>query len=653
MKRIAFFLFLMAVLTVHAEVKLPQILSSNMVLQRDGMVRIWGWAAPGEKISVSFRGTVVKAKADKSGNWLVNIPSGAAGGPFELGVKGTNELILDNILVGDVWICSGQSNMEWPLKQAEQGDKEALNANYPEIRFFYVQHQTSMLPLEDVSAAQWQVCSPQTAPDFSAVGYFFGKKIHLETGIPIGLVNTSWGGTRIETWTSARAAETDPKQKEWLEGLKNFDAKKMAEEQALIFAQYRDELERVSQPGYDHAYISPQYDDRDWTTMSQPGLWENSPGFEDFDGIVWYRRTFELPDNFSFSKARLLLVKIDDSDIVWINGSRVGETFNQYSLPRKYDLPEGVLKPGQNTIVVRVEDYIGGGGIYGAPEDLCVSDPVQSVSLSGEWKVKKDPVRTPGNPYTLQTSALQPNQFPTLLFNAMIHPLIRFPIKGVIWYQGEANADALAQALAYEQQFRLMIEDWRVQWQLSNFSFYWVQLTSFRAETQSPRLENWPFLREAQANTLSLNHTGQACIIDLGNADDIHPRNKTDVGDRLALNALKFDYGQNRIFHGPRKQNVILDEHQALVTFDTGGSPLVVRNKYGYINGFEVAGRDSIFHYAKADLVNDSTIRVFVDTDHSIEALRFLWADNPGTINLFNQAGLPAEPFRTDVWNDR
>jgi len=653
MNRFLVLLMLFACIVAKSEVRLPQVVSSNMVVQRNSEARVWGWATPGEKVTLTFRGQVVKTKADKNGQWLLKFTPGEAGGPFSMSVKGKNEIILDNIMVGDVWVCSGQSNMEWPLKRAANGEAEARKADFPNIRFFYVQQRTSVVPLDEVGPAQWQVCSPVSAPDFSAVGYFFGKKVHLETGVPIGLINTSWGGTMVETWTSREAAETDPVQKKWIEGLQQFDANKMAEEQAKIFKIYREELTRVQAADYQHEYLVPEYDDKQWVTMPQPGLWEEHPGFEGFDGIVWYRKTFEVPEKFNVNKAILLLAKIDDTDVVWINGKRVGETFNQYAQNRKYEIPAGILKAGANTLVVRIEDYLGGGGIYGLEEEMALTDGTISIPLAGLWKVVKDPVPAPRNPLVIQPSALQPNQFPTLLFNAMIHPLVKFAIKGAIWYQGEANADALQQALKYEKQFQLMISDWRKHWQVGDFPFYWVQLANFKAETQKPRIENWPFLREAQANTLALKNTGQACIIDIGEANDIHPRNKVDVGNRLAFNALRFDYGKEVVFHGPRKSEVVFKGNQALVIFETGGGPLVVKNKYGYINGFAVAGKDKVFHYAAAEIIDEQTVKVSSRSADPIEAVRFLWADNPGEVNLYNPAGLPAEPFRTDNWNDR
>jgi len=631
------------------QVKIPNILSSNMVLQRELETNIWGWASAGEKISVSFRDQVVRIKADVDGKWIAKIATGNAGGPFSMVIKGNTTISLDNIMVGDVWVCSGQSNMEFQLNRAENGAAEARKANFKNIRLFQVQQNTSILPLENLASAQWMECNPQTVGEFSAVAYFFGKKIHTETGVPIGLISSNWGGTNIETWTSQDALKDDAEMMNLLSGLKGYDAKSMAEKLKVTFENYQVTLKKVQDPNWSHAFINPDFNDAEWQLMKQPGLWENQNDYENFDGIVWYRKTFTIPAGFNFSKAVLSLGMIDDTDIAWVNGKRVGETFNKYNAPRKYDIPASVLKEGKNQLVLRVEDYTGGGGIYGAASELYLTDGAISVDLSGDWKTMKDELPVPPNPTSLSQSTLQPNQYPTLLYNGMINPLVYFGIKGVIWYQGEANADAMNQALRYENQLERMIADWRSHWNI-DFYFYLVQLANFHPETSTPQTEVWPFLREAQANSLSVPKTGMACIIDIGNANDIHPTNKLDVGDRLAMNALKDIFGKPIISNGPRFSDAKFEGNRAIITFSEVGAGLKSTNKYGYINGFAVAGADRVFHYAKASFKSQNSVVVFSDKVDKIESVRFLWANNPGEINLYNSVDLPAEPFRTDKW---
>ncbi len=643
--------FLFCSTLLSGQITLPNILSSNMVIQRGIDADVWGTASSNEKISVSFRGAIIKTKADKNGQWSVKIPTGEAGGPFDLVVEGNNAITLNNVMVGDVWVCSGQSNMEWPLKQAENGDYEVKKSNFKNIRLFQVQKNVSVVPLENTGETKWEECNPNTSADFSAIGYFFGRKLHAETGVPIGLINSNWGGTIIETWTSEQGLKDDALSLKWLEELKSYDAKAMAEKLKVIFNEYSKELKKVEQPDWYHEYINTDYNDSDWKELEQPGLWENNHDFESFDGIVWYRYSFEIPKGFDINKSVISLCMIDDSDITWINGKRVGETFNKYNYPRKYEIPVNVLKHGVNTLVLRVEDYTGGGGIYGLESNLNISDGTNIVNLSGKWKIKKDPLPTPPNPLVLSESALQPNQFPTLLYNAMINPLINFEIKGVIWYQGESNADGMGQALRYDKQLKSMILDWRKKWKNESLYFNQVQLANYRGESQSAQNNDiWPFLREAQYKALELPNTGMACIIDIGDPNDIHPRNKVDVGERLALNVLRDVFGKILVAHGPRFTNARFEGNRALITFTEVGSGLKSTNKYGYINGFSVAGKDKVFHFAKASFSSSNSVVVFSDKVEKIESVRFLWADNPGEINLYNSSELPAEPFRTDNW---
>jgi len=650
LSNLIFAALLLLTTSTMAAVKLPNVLSSNMVLQRGGQTSVWGWANAGEKISVTFRDVTVKTKATKNGKWLVKITTGNAGGPFDLIIKGENSIVLDNVLVGDVWVCSGQSNMEWPLLPTDNGAADVRNANLPNIRLFTVQKNTSVVPLDNTLSAKWELCTPETAKTFSAVGFYFGRKINKETGVPIGLISSNWGGTNVETWTSEEASMTDDIMAEGVKNLKTVDFAEMAKKQQLVFDTYQKVWNQVKKPDFTHQYIQNNFDDSKWLTAQQPQLWENLHEWEVFDGIVWFRKSFEIPANFDLNKATLSLARIDDSDIAWVNGKRVGETFNQYNIVRNYPITSEALKHGKNQLVVRVEDYTGGGGFHGAASEMFLSDGAVTIDLSGDWKMMKDETPTPQNPASPAASVLQPNQYPTLLFNGMINPLLNYAIKGAIWYQGESNADGMKQALRYEKQLRSMISDWRKHWAVGTFPFYMVQLANFKPETPQPVTQVWPFLREAQENLANEEKIGMACIIDIGNPDNIHPTNKIDVGERLAFNALNFDYGKSMIYCGPRKKEASINGDKATITFDFVGDGLKLKNKYGYINGFSVAGDDQIFHYAKASLASPNQVEVTCDKVKNIRSVRFLWADNPGEINLYNSVELPAEPFRTDNW---
>ncbi|MCF8363981.1 MAG: beta galactosidase jelly roll domain-containing protein [Prolixibacteraceae bacterium] len=637
--------------SIMANVKIPHVLSSNMVLQRNTETNIWGWADSNERITITFRGNSLETKANKQGEWLVKMPTGKAGGPYELSVKGKNRIILENILVGDVWVCSGQSNMEWPLIETNRGPEEVKNANYPEIRLFNVEKNTAIEPANNTAPAKWRVCNPETVASFSAVGFHFGKNIHIETGVPVGLISSNWGGTIIETWISHETAEKDPFMAEWAQGLKEIDVEEIAKKQKEVFDTYQAKLKEIQNPDYHHSYIEEQYDDKNWKVFPQPQLWETQAEWETFDGVAWYRKKVKIPESFNTKKASIWLARIDDSDITWINGVRVGETYNQYNHIRTYKIPEGVIRKGENTISIRVEDYSGGGGFHGSESEMYITDGTTRIDIAGKWKIKKDVTPTPKNPEGIVSNVLLPNSHPTLLYNGMIHPIINHAIKGAIWYQGESNANSIPQAERYERQMRLLINDWREKWNNPELSFYMVQLANYRDENQTPGTNDvWPYLREAQANVALDENVEMACIIDIGEADDIHPRNKTDVGYRLALNALHLNYNQDVTYNGPRYLSSDFDGNTATITLNLQGSKLVVKNKYGYINGFAVAGSDKVFHYAQARKTADNKIKITSHDVKNIEAVRYLWDNNPGVVNLYNEQNLPAEPFRTDGW---
>jgi len=637
--------------SIAANVRLPYVISSNMVLQRDTKTSVWGWASAGENVTVSFRGNTATIKTGADGSWKVKIETGKVGGPFDLTVKGNNTILLENILVGDVWVCSGQSNMEFALKNSTNSDYEIRKANYPTIRLFQVPNNTSATPVENTLSAKWEVCSPETVPGFSAVGFYFGKKINQETGIPIGLIEADWGATAIESWTSEEALKTDEAMAANLKKMKSVDQEKLAKEQTRIFEEYYINLWKLYQPDYRHEYLNPNFDDSNWMTLSQPQLWENVNALKSFNGVMWYRKSFQIPEGFNLDKASLSLARINDNDITWINGKRIGETFFMNDIARNYEVLPKILETGTNQLVLRVEDYVGAGGIQGNADEMFLTDGKMTINLSGDWKLTKDSIQIPQNPSVMGENDSLSNLLTTTLFNGMINPLLNFSIKGAIWYQGESNADAMPKALKYEEQLKRMIADWRNQWGEGDLPFYLVQLANYRAETQQPQTEIWPFLREALANVAKQGkNIGMACIIDLGSATEIHPRNKNGVGERLALNALKYNYGKEIVCRGSVMKDVEFRGNKAVVTFDLQGSALKVTDKYGYINGFSVAGSDQKFFYAKAILISDNQVEVFSDQVVDMKSVRFLWADNPGEINLYNSTGLPAEPFRTDRW---
>jgi sialate O-acetylesterase len=622
----------------HAEVTLPAVFSSNMVLQRDIPIKIWGWADKREEISISFLDETVLVRADKNGKWKAELKPVAAGGPYELKIKGRNEITLSNILMGDVWICSGQSNMEWPLSASNNGGEEIAKAIHPGIRLFTVQKKVSTVPLPDCESEGWVVCSPETVGSFSAVAYFFGKKLNQDLDVPVGLIHTSWGGTNIETWTSATDIEK-------VTGFEGVSKELEVFDEEVVRQTVRAKVEAITGPlpeedmgmeGDKAVWAGSGMDYSGWKDMDLPQLWE-SAGLTGLDGIVWFQKDFQLAASDLLNDIEVHLGLIDDADITYLNGKVIGKTA-QYNESRIYKVGKQHLKSGKNTIVVRVEDTGGGGGIYGDAKEMFITLPNKKISLAGSWKYKIG-----RGDFSFSVG---PNSMPALLYNAMIHPLLPIGIKGAIWYQGESNA---GKAYEYRTLFPTMINSWRQAWGQGDFPFLYVQLANFMQAAEQPGESSWAELREAQTMTLSLPNTGMATIIDIGEANDIHPRNKLDVGKRLALSALKVAYGLDVVASGPTFREMKIDGNKVILSFDNVGSGLYLKNKYGYIHGFTVAGEDKKFYWAKAELADDKIVLTCPDVQKPV-AVRYGWADNPDDLNLYNLEGLPAVPFRTDSW---
>ena len=636
--RILTLLFLIS-LSGYSNVKLPKVLGDNMVLQRNKPINVWGWADAGEKVSVQFNKQSVSAKADKTGKWFLTLKPEAAGGPYQLTIKGKNSITLSNILVGEVWVCSGQSNMEWPLRAANHAEKEIKAANYSMIRHFGVQKSVSSKLEDDVKGGEWKVCSPENAGEFTAVGYFFARELYNELKIPIGLVHTSWGGTHSETWTSREAFEQSAEFKDMIASMPQLDLEAIAKQKSEALMKKLTGL-GITLPKAEEAkqWNQKDFSDINWPTMSLPGLWEGK-ALGDLDGVVWFRKTISITKEDAGKEAILQLAMIDDIDETFVNGVQVGST-KAYNEKRDYVLEIDQLRQGENVIAIRVTDTGGGGGVYGDATDMKLIIGKSVISLAGDWKYQVEKVQGAG-------SSIGPNAYPTLLYNAMLNPLLNLGIQGAIWYQGESNA---GRAYQYRTAFPLMITDWRTHWKQGNFPFYFVQLASFNsANGDSEHGSSWAELREAQTMTLSLPHTGMAVTTDIGEANDIHPRNKQDVGKRLAAIALHDVYGKNIEYSGPLYQSMKVEGNNIRISFTHVGSGLLAKDKYGYLKGFEIAGSDQKFHYAKA-WIEGSNVVVSSDQVSNPVAVHFAWADNPEDANLFNKDGFPAVPFRTDTW---
>ncbi len=617
---------------------LHPLFTDNAILQRGIPCPIWGWAKPGEKVTVRMAGKSASATADDTGKWLAKLGPFPAGGPHTLTVTGPQTVTLNNVLVGDVWICSGQSNMQFGVGGANNAQQEIANAKYPEIRLFSVPNVVAFEPQSTVNG-QWQVCSPETVGGFTAVGYFFGRALHEDLKVPIGLINTSWGGTICEAWASADALKTMPDFVKPVEDLQQHvaDQKKTAEEFDQQMAAWWAKNDPGSAQGL--GWASPALDAAGWKTMDLPQNWEGA-GLPDFDGLVWFRRTVGLPEAWKGKEAVLHLGAIDDRDTTWVNGVKVG-AMDAWDKPRDYKLPADLLKPGPNVIAVRVLDTGGAGGFHGKPEEMRLeAADGATLSLAGPWLYQPSTplAKTSPVPQRLDNN---PNQV-SVLYNAMIAPLTPFAIKGAIWYQGESNADRAEQ---YARLLPTMIRDWRARFDVGDFPFLIVQLANFMATDPEPKDDAWPNLRWSQwLTTKALPKVGLALAIDIGDAGDIHPKNKQEVGQRLALAALGIDYGKDIEYSGPVYKAMTVEGGKARLTFDHLGGGLVAKGDK--LHGFAIAGEDKRFVWADATIDGDTILVSSPDVTNPA-AVRYAWSNNP-VCNLYNKAGLPALPFGTD-----
>ncbi|WP_368564230.1 sialate O-acetylesterase [Pseudoxanthomonas sp. UTMC 1351] len=626
--------------SAQAKVELPLLFSDGAIVQRDKPLPVWGWASPGAKIEVEFDGRSATATAAKDGAWRVELPAHKAGGPYILRVRGDGEAVaVNDVLVGDVWLASGQSNMEWPLYQAKDAQQAIASANDPLIRHFKVPKSWSEKPETRLAGGSWKAASPQTVGEFSAVGYYFARELRAKTGVPIGIINSTWGGSRIEAWMDGQTLgiETTRLAKR-MRDLRVKEDRDMAIVEGKL-AQWG------AMPADDTGWQVVELDESAWVDIAVPVLWEEA-GWLGLDGVAWYRTHFELTAEQARKGVRVSFGRVDDSDQAWVNGVAVGGITREYNTPRQYDVPAKALRAGRNVLAVRVVDDGGGGGIHGDAEELHVqlADGAR-MPLAREWKFRVVQAR-------LDASDGK-NLIETLLFNQMILPAQPYPLSGVIWYQGEANADKLAGAHRYREQFPALIGQLRRQWNAPQLPFLWVQLANFdsgvdvsaEGRTESP----WAMLRESQSRTLTLPATAQVVTIDVGDPKDIHPLDKQTVGHRLALAARHVVYGEALVYSGPVYRSVRFEAGRARVAFDLGGSALAIRGDGSKLHGFEIAGADRKFHPAHA-VIDGDTIVVSSDAVAKPQAVRYAWRDNPEEADLINRDGLPASPFRTDAW---
>lgn len=677
MKRLLFFP-LLALLVVgcapKASVELPPLFTDNMVFQQNTSAPVWGTTAPKAKVTVcpSWDGKNYTTIAGPDGKWSVNIdtPEGNYDSYTLTISAGKDPVTIKDVLVGEVWLCSGQSNMEMPVEswRAVRINKEDIEkaSDYPYLRLLYVTKTTGMSPRDNFVAENdgWTKSEPSTVRTFSAVAYYFGRALQEKLQVPVGVIESCWGGTIIEAWISEGGLKAFPETLPGIEKVKTLSESEIDRENT-----FRKEMDRfvakakADDKGLDGdkpLWAAPGFDDSSWKIMRLPEkvqtLWP------DLNGVFWFRKEVDIPASWAGKDLSLSLGPIDDFDETYLDGTLVGKG-TQWNKAREYVVPGNIVKAGKSVLCIRVTDDHGNGGLYGSADLMFLEGPDgKKLPLDGNWRVemslsfKDRPVNT----------AREPNLM-SVLYNAMINPLVPYSIKGAVWYQGESNA---GKAHRYRDLLPAMINDWRSAWG-EEFPFYIVQLTGYTPVKDSPAESSWAELREAQdLASKSLEKVGVACAIDLGEADDIHPVRKKEVGDRLALLALTNDYGRKTVAEGPRFDSFSKENGSIRVKFTSVadglrvmpsgefaeprygsvavGSGLVKRAESGKLTGFQIAGADKVWYWADAVINGDEVVVSSKEVPDPV-AVRYGWADNP-VCNLFNSVGLPAYPFRTDDW---
>lgn len=603
---------------LSAKVRLPRLVSDRMVLQRDTELDIWGWADPGEKVTVRFQGRHYDTETGADGCWHVLLPPQQAGGPFVLEV---NEIVIRDVLVGDVWLCSGQSNQETPIARLTDKFPEINVSNNHMIRHYKVPTQDVKGELREEIAgnAGWHSAIASDVMNWTALAYFFAQEAYEHTHVPVGMLVSSLGGSAIESWISQ-------------EHLKEFP-------QLLVDQAAFDSLKLARQDRGAGRWQLPECDDSDWATMTVPGYWRENGA--DIRGTVWCRKTFDVPASMAGRHARLYMGTMVDSDSVFVNGTFVGFTSYTYP-PRKYDIPAGVLREGKNVIAVRLTANGGNGGFVKDKRYAIVGDEAE-IDLTGTWRYKTGIDQSEVQRLSARLANL--DRTGSGLYNGMIYPIRHYRVKGAIWYQGETNAGNPA---PYADYLKALITNWRELWQWPDMPFLLVQLPNFMEKKDRPTDSGWARIRDAQFRTaLSVPHTELAVTYDAGEWNDIHPLDKKTVAHRLFLGARRLVYGEKVNASGPLYKDMQVDGDRIVLSFTETGRGLACRGKE--LKHFAIAGEDRKFVWAKAVILGNKVVVSSPEVKHPV-AVRYAWSDNPSDANLCNKDGLLASPFRTDNW---
>ncbi|WP_159799649.1 sialate O-acetylesterase [Flavobacterium sp. MK4S-17] len=633
MKRIILFMLALVFGQAYAKVTLPKFFSSHMVLQREAPITIYGWADKGKTVSIEFAGKTLQAKADNKGEWSITFPAMQAGGPYTVNITEDNKIIFNDVYIGDVWFCSGQSNMGWKLENAVNGEQELANASHEKIKLLQVSRTMAGIPQNDIEKGSWATSSPQSAEGFSAVAYFFGRELYNKYQVPIGLINSSWGGTNIEAWLSADVMGKHPEAAKTIAKMKGIDFSNVMKDYKKDFDAWNKKADN-DDVGLKQQWYNKDYDTKSWKNIELPVYWKKAK-VEPNDGIIWVTREFTLTErDLTEDELTLSIGRVDNEDITYINGNKVAESTNK-DLERVYNVAKENFTPGKNIITIRVKNSGDVGGFRSDASALYLQTPSRKISLAGTWRYEagtKDIEPVPVRQH--------PTIYPTSLYNGMVAPFFGIKIKGIIWYQGEANSKNAAE---YASLFKAMITDWRNHWG-QDYPFIFAQLPNY--DNQNGR---WITLRESQSKALELKNTGMVTLIDVGEDDNIHPINKQEPGRRFAVVAQNVAYGDKLPASAPVYTSYKQDANAIFVTFNEAGFEL--KGNTNALSGFTIAGSDKKFYPANASLQSDGkTIKVWSDKVQKPAAVRYLWADAPGKVMLYNKDGLATPPFRTDNW---
>ena len=631
-------LLLCAAMPLYAQIRLPKLISDHMVLQRDQPLKIWGWASPKEHITLQFDQKTYKTPANAAGKWEITLPAHKAGTGYAMVLKGRNEIRLTDIAFGDVWLCSGQSNMVINMERVkERFPADIASANYPDIRNFFVPTLTSLNgPAEDFPKGEWKTASPENVLSFGAVAYFFAREIHEKHQVPIGIINSSVGGTPIEAWISEGGFKD-------FENIRKTISRNKDTSYVNAFARIVNAVPQertATDAGRAEHWENTEYQPNGWRNFNIPGYWEDQ-GLKALDGVVWFRKTIDIPQNWTAKVVKLYMGRIVDADEMYVNGQKIGNITYQYP-PRRYEIPGGLLKAGRNTFVIRVTNSSGKGGFV-PDKPYFMTTGSDTIDLKGTWQYKVGAV-FPAGQGAPPARLVHQNQ-PTALYNAMVAPVLPMKIKGFIWYQGESNT---GNPEPYNALLPALINDWRTLWHNEHLPFLVTQLPNFQDIDYTPAESNIALLREAQNKALTLPNTAVAVTIDLGEWNDIHPLNKKDIGKRLALAGRNLAYGEKDIaYSGPVLKSHSIANDKAILTFDHVGEGIVASDNEP-LRWFALAGDDKKFYWAQAEILGKDRIVLRSEHVKAPKYIRYAWQDNPEGVNFYNSAGLPASPFRTD-----